>query len=195
MPWFPAGDRLNPQTGVILNGYSEVNSWYHGLVLTWRKPMSHGFEALINYTFSKSIDDGAVAGSNGTFYGTDYTLNPYNQKQENSLSDLDQRHRLVASLMYSPQVFHKLTNKVAKNILDGFNFAGSIRRRAASRVSYTPATSSTDSRAAASTAASLAEKSLTPAPAPADVRRSMAATSMLATRSTTPTSASCAISR
>ena len=121
VPWYT--QRINPQTGVILNGYSILNSWYHGLVLTWRKPMTHGFEALINYTYAKSIDDGAVAGANGTFYGTDYTLNPYNQKQENALSDLDQRHRFVASLVYAPQMFKKLSNKAAKNILDGFAFA------------------------------------------------------------------------
>ncbi len=95
--------RLNPTTGVILNGYSVANSWYNGLVATLRHPMSHGFEALINYTWSKSIDDGAVAGSFGTFYGTDPPLDPYNQKQENSLSDLDQRQRFVGSLIYNPQ--------------------------------------------------------------------------------------------
>ncbi len=120
-PWYT--QRINPQTGVVLTGYSVVNSWYNGLVLTWRKPMSHGFEALINYTYAKSIDDGAVAGANGTFYGTDYTLNPYNQKQENALSDLDQRNRFVGSLMYSPQMFKKLSNKLARTLFDGFNFA------------------------------------------------------------------------
>ncbi len=68
----------------------------------------------------KSIDDGAVGGANGTFYGTDYTLNPYNQKAENSLSDLDQRHRFTGSLIYAPQMFHKLSNKAAKTLLDGY---------------------------------------------------------------------------
>ena len=89
--------RLNPQTGVILNGYSIVNSWYNGLVVSLRKPMSHGVETLFNYTYSKSIDNGAVAGANGTFFGTDWPLDPKNQKQENSLSDLDQRHRFAGN--------------------------------------------------------------------------------------------------
>ncbi len=53
--------------------------------------MSHGLEFLINYTFSKSTDDGAVNGANGTFNGTDWPLDPHNQKQENSLSDLYQK--------------------------------------------------------------------------------------------------------
>jgi hypothetical protein len=85
--------------------------------------MSHGLEVLANYTFSRSIDDGAVAGANGTFYGTDWPLDPKNQVQENSLSDLDQRYRLVASAVYEPQMFRRLSNKAARLALDGFAFS------------------------------------------------------------------------
>lgn len=115
--------RIDPQTGVILNGYSVVNAWYNGLVLTFRKHYRNGFEALVNYTFSKSIDDGAVAGANGTFFGTDWPLDPKNQKQENSLSDLNQRQRFVASLVYAPQFAKKLQSKAARTALDGFSFS------------------------------------------------------------------------
>jgi hypothetical protein len=121
VPFYTA--RLNPTTGQILNGYSIANSWYNALVLTYRKPMSHGVEALVNYTFSRSLDDGAVAGANGTFYGTDWPLDPKNQVQENSLSDLDQRYRLVASVVYAPQMFKGLSNKPARLLLDGFAFS------------------------------------------------------------------------
>jgi hypothetical protein len=109
--------RLNPSTGVILNGYSIANSWYNGLVATVRRPMNHGLEMLINYTWSKSIDDGAVGGANGTFYGTDPPLDPYNQKQENSLSDLDQRQRFVGSIVYNPQF---KVSGVANQIANGW---------------------------------------------------------------------------
>jgi len=118
VPWYT--QRLNPQTGVILLGESIVNSWYNALVLTYRKQYGHGLEMLINYTYSKSIDDGAVAGANGTFYGTDWPLDPYNQKQENSLSDLDQRHRFVGSVVYMPQMFRNLSNKPLRLALHGW---------------------------------------------------------------------------
>jgi hypothetical protein len=121
VPFYTA--RLNPTTGQILNGYSNVNSWYNALVMTYRKPMEHGLEALVNYTFSRSIDDGAVAGANGTFYGTDWPLDPKNQVQENSLSDLDQRYRLVASVVYAPQMFSHLASKAARLALNGFAFS------------------------------------------------------------------------
>jgi hypothetical protein len=120
-PWYT--QRLNPTTGVILNGYSSVNSWYNGGIFTLRKPMTHGVELLFNYTYSKSIDDGAVAGANGTFFGTDPPLNPFNQKAENSLSDLDQRHRFVGSVVYAPQFFKRIPNKALRYALDGFVFS------------------------------------------------------------------------
>jgi hypothetical protein len=120
-PWYT--QRLNPGTGVILNGYSSVNSWYHAGVFTLRKPMKNGVELLFNYTYSKSIDDGAVAGANGTFFGTDPPLNPFNQKAENSLSDLDQRHRFVGSFVYAPQFFKKISNPALRYALDGFIFS------------------------------------------------------------------------
>jgi hypothetical protein len=120
-PFYTA--RLDPTTGVILNGYSDVNSWYNALVLTYKRPMSHGLEVLANYTFSRSIDDGAVAGANGTFFGTDWPLDPKNQVQENSLSDLDQRYRLVASAVYEPTMFKRLASKPARLALDGFAFS------------------------------------------------------------------------
>ncbi len=53
--------RIDPSSGLILNQYSVINSWYNGLVLTLRKPMSHDVELLFNYTFSKALDDGQTA--------------------------------------------------------------------------------------------------------------------------------------
>jgi hypothetical protein len=116
--------RLNPSTGPILVGRSNINSWYNGLLITFHKPMSHGFEALVNYTYAKSIDDGAVAGAagiSGTFFGTVPTTDPYNQRRENSLSDLDQRHRFVGSLIYTPTF--KVSDKIVSSIVNGFAFS------------------------------------------------------------------------
>jgi hypothetical protein len=72
---------------------------------------------------SKSIDDGAVAGQFGTFYGTDTPADPYNQKQEYALSDLDQRHRLVGSAVWTPQFTRKISGKPLRAIADGFVFS------------------------------------------------------------------------
>ena len=39
--------RLNPATGVIQTGFSDVNSWYNSMVLTLRKNASHGLRVLV----------------------------------------------------------------------------------------------------------------------------------------------------
>jgi hypothetical protein len=120
MPFYST--RLNPQTGVILAGFSDVNSWYNSMVLSVRKQMSHGFEFLANYTLARAIDGGQVAGQFGTFFGTDPPLDPLNRKAEYGSSDLDQRHRFVGSAVYAPR-FSKISNKGLKYAVDGFNFS------------------------------------------------------------------------
>jgi len=122
-PWYTAANRINPATGIILVGQSVINSWYNAGVVTVRKPINHGLELLLNYTYSKSIDDGAVAGANGTFFGTDPPVDPLNQRRENSVSDLDQRHRFVGSVVYTPLMFSKVSNRAMHAILNGYAFS------------------------------------------------------------------------
>jgi hypothetical protein len=117
-----AAARLNPLVGDILTGFSDVNSWYNSMVLTFRKRMSHGVEFLANYTLSKAIDGGQVTGTNGTFFGTDPAVDPYNRKLEYGTSDLDQRQRFVGSAVYVPP-FRNIPNRPARLLLDGFNFS------------------------------------------------------------------------
>ncbi len=122
-PFYTAANRINPSTGIILVGQSVMNAWYNAGVITLRKPMSHGVELLINYTYSKSIDDGAVGGANGTFFGTDPPVDPLNQKRENSISDLNQKHRFVGSVVYTPLMFSKMNNRFARFLLNGYAFS------------------------------------------------------------------------
>ena len=114
--------RIDSGVGDILNGYSDVNSWYNSMVITFRKSMSHGVEFLANYTLSRAIDGGQVAGQFGTFFGTDPPIDPLNRKLEYGTSDLDQRHRFVGSAVWIPP-FSKIGNRPARLLLDGFNFS------------------------------------------------------------------------
>lgn len=114
--------RLNPQTGVILTGFSDVNSWYNAMVITFRKRYSKGFEFLANYTLSRAIDGGQVAGQFGTFFGTDPPIDPLNRKLEYGTSDLDQRHRFVGSAVYTPPLGN-IANRPLRLLVNGFNFS------------------------------------------------------------------------
>jgi len=124
LPYYTS--RIDSGTGIILNQYSVVNSWYNALVLSLRKPLSNDVELLLNYTFSKALDDGETAGSNGTFFGTDGVLDPYNLKRDYSYSDLDQRHRFVASAVWEPSYAKGLSNAFARNLLSGWQASGTL---------------------------------------------------------------------
>lgn len=80
------------------NEYDSIAaSVYHGAILEFTKRSSAGFSLLANYTFSKAIDD-------STDFNSDYA--PFSQvdlKAERSLSDFDQRHKVVvAAILESP---------------------------------------------------------------------------------------------
>ena len=114
--------RIDP-TGPILTGFSDVNSWYHSLVLTAKKRISHGVEFLANYTLSRAEDGGQAQGQFGTFNGTISVVDPYHRNLEYGLSDLNQRHRFVTNLVWIPQFTQKIGNHAAKMVFDGFRFS------------------------------------------------------------------------
>jgi len=120
VPWYSS--RIDTNTGGIFVGYTDVNSWYNSMVISIRRPMRHGLEFTANYTLSKAVDGGQVAGSNGTFNGTDYPIDPKNRKLEYALSDLDQRQRFVANAVWMPSA-KGITNKGERLILDGWAFS------------------------------------------------------------------------
>jgi outer membrane receptor protein involved in Fe transport len=118
--------RLNPTTGPVLTGVSDVNAWYNSLVITLRRRMSAGLEVVANYTLSKAIDGGQVPGQFGTFNGTDSPIDPYNRKLEYALSDLDQRQRFVGSVVWIPPYAKNISNKGLKMLLDGYTLASIV---------------------------------------------------------------------
>jgi hypothetical protein len=117
--------RIDTTTGIINVGYSDVNSWYHSLVLTVRRPMRHGLEFTANYTFSKAFDNGQVIGSNGTFAGSDVAVDPRNRKAEYAPSDLDQRQRVVGNLVWQP-ILKNLSSPAAKFLINGWSLSSIV---------------------------------------------------------------------
>ncbi len=118
--------RIDNNSGLILNQYSVINSWYNGLVLTVNKPISHDIQMLFNYTYSKALDDGQTAGTNGTFFGTDDVLDPYDLHKDYSYSDLDQRHRFVGSVVWAPSFAKDFSSAAAKQIAGGWTMSGIV---------------------------------------------------------------------
>jgi hypothetical protein len=120
--------RIVPGTGAILAEQSVINSMYNALVLTLRKPMSHGVEILANYTYSHATDDGEAASTNGgeTFLGSPTAPNPYNLKTEQGTSTLDAPNRFTASVVWAPTYGMGLSNRILRGVATGWNLSGTV---------------------------------------------------------------------
>jgi hypothetical protein len=122
VPYYLATDRIDTTLTSINAGFSVANAWYNGMAVTIRHPFDHGFEALVNYTWAKALDDDQVQGAYGTFYGGNPVLDPNNLKGEYGRSDVDMRNRFVGTLLYTPNFMPG--NKFMKYAVNGFTFSG-----------------------------------------------------------------------
>jgi hypothetical protein len=90
-------------------------SSYNSLQVTAQKRYSHGISILVNYTWSKAIDNSSFCQGDGPCMGPDYS----NWNANRGLSDFDTPHRLVASGILEHPTLAKW-NPVARNILGGW---------------------------------------------------------------------------
>jgi hypothetical protein len=122
VPYYLATDRIDTALTSLNVGYSVANSWYNSMAVTLRRPFSNGLEVLLNYTWSKALDDDMVSGAFGTFYGGNPVLDPNNIKGEYGRSDIDMRERFVGTVLWKPAILE--SNPWMKHGLDGFTFSG-----------------------------------------------------------------------
>lgn len=107
-----------------------ANSIYNAFQFRAEKKFSQGLEFLANYTWSKSIDDASVSGSNTTWLGGFAALqDPNNLELERSLSEYDIPQVLTFSYVYQLPVgqgkhWGAGMNKAANAILGGWQTQG-----------------------------------------------------------------------
>jgi len=80
-------------------------SYYNAAQITLRHPMSHGLQADISYTYSRSIDFGSDAErstefSNGVAFGNSSIINTWNPALNRSVSDFDTAHLVTVDWVY-----------------------------------------------------------------------------------------------
>ena len=80
-------------------------SYYNAAQITLRHPMSHGFQADISYTFSRSIDMGSDAErtsefANGVAFANSNILNTWKPYLNRAVSDFDTTHILTVNYVY-----------------------------------------------------------------------------------------------
>jgi len=86
-------------TGLSVAPPTIANSIYHSLQVKYEHRFMHGLSAMLNYTWSKMIDDSSNSGYS-FFGGSTPVQNIFSLRNERSLSALDVASRAVASFTY-----------------------------------------------------------------------------------------------
>jgi hypothetical protein len=112
---------------------SSGSSNYNSLEATLKKDISHGFQFLAAYTFSKSIDDAgdslgaAIAGTFGLPIVGELVYNDqYNVAAQRGVSDFDRTHRLVISGTWSVPGPEHATSAFVQKLGNGWSTSGVV---------------------------------------------------------------------
>jgi hypothetical protein len=103
----PQLNRPDPILGLIQEVEDYVNSGYNSMEVKFTQQLSHGVNALIGYTYSRSIDNGSAIRSHGgdaDFPQSDYCIDSSLACGEVGPSNFNQTQRLVSSLLYEPPI-------------------------------------------------------------------------------------------
>jgi len=110
---------------------SSGNSIYNSLQATLKKDISHGFQFLAAYTFSKSIDDAgdslgaAIAGTFGLPITGQVVYNDQNNvAAQRGVSDFDRTQRLVISGTWNVPGPEHATSAAIRKLGDGWSISG-----------------------------------------------------------------------
>ncbi len=122
VPYFPNIARPVPTLGLITIGESVVNTWYNGLVLQAKHRFSRGFQMQASFTLSKAHDNDQIQ---QTFFANNQPLNPFNIRDDSSLSNFDQRKRLTWTAYWVPP-FDRIGSRGLRTALNGFQFSSIV---------------------------------------------------------------------
>jgi hypothetical protein len=120
VPFF-TGARPDTRFGAITEITGEIETDYKALVLQFNRRLSKGLQFQMNYTFSKTTDNGQ---NSATFTFTNGPLNPFDLSLEEGRSNLDIPHRFVASAVWTPGIpFGLKESKVGRAIFNGWTIS------------------------------------------------------------------------
>jgi len=108
--------------GTIIEGQSTSRSRYDGLVLQANRRFTSGLQFQMSYTFSHATDEGQQIGTFAPSFPT--VSNPFDRSIDEGRSDLDIRHRFIASAVWDIGNSFGLKNShVGHAIFGGFLFS------------------------------------------------------------------------
>lgn len=95
------GVRRNTNFAEIRQRTFDVNSYYHGLVLSLKRRLRNGLQAQVSYTFSKSVDDGSnFLGQGETNQNSQWGLLPEDPSFDRGLSAFNVRNNFSVNTTY-----------------------------------------------------------------------------------------------
>jgi hypothetical protein len=113
--------RPNRALGPLLTYETGASSWYNALVLETSKRFSHGIQFTSSFTWAHATDD---AQSTYHFLPGNSVLDPFNRRDDQGNSNLDQRKRFVFSGYWQPRV--EKNNWTAGYLFTDWKFSGIV---------------------------------------------------------------------
>jgi hypothetical protein len=114
---------LNPHVGSIRSVIWESKSYYDGLEIRIDKRLSHGFQVLGSFTWSKSIDDSSGSGAGDTFLNSYSTPPWYDLRLDKGPSDFNIPRVLVINGLWNVPAPH-VAGAFGERALGGWQFGG-----------------------------------------------------------------------
>jgi hypothetical protein len=97
----PGAPVLNPHFGRINGLYFQANSFYNGLQVGLTRRLSHGLQAQVSYTWSRSIDDTSSSFDGEEFNNSINDALPFDVRYNRAVSDFDVPQNLVLSFRWN----------------------------------------------------------------------------------------------
>ncbi|MBV9505957.1 MAG: TonB-dependent receptor [Acidobacteriia bacterium] len=120
---FPYGSPADPRFGAVTQLATGANSHYHALQTTARKRFGHGFQAEVNYTWSRCIDTVSNGGFLPFSAGGILSPIPGDLERDRGPCDYDVRHNITANYAY--QLPLKIPSRLGA-ALNGWQVSGSV---------------------------------------------------------------------
>jgi hypothetical protein len=124
----------SPQFASLYAWRSIGNSAYNAGEFSLRRRMTHGLEFDINYTYSKSIDQGSSAERVNQEEGIGFSeiINTWDPRQSRGLSDFDATHQINSNWVWELPFGHGKRfgsgmNRVVNGIVGGWSVSGLFR--------------------------------------------------------------------
>jgi hypothetical protein len=123
---------FNPQYSSLYGWFSDGNSTYNAGQFSLRHRESHGLIFDLNYTYSKSIDQGSNAERINQFQGSGFAsqvINSWFPKQLRAVSDFDTTHAINANWVYElpfgrGKSFATNASRLVNSVVGGWKLAG-----------------------------------------------------------------------